>query len=788
MMIKSTNTEKIIVSGIVQGVGFRPTVWHIAQALQLQGDVSNNGDGVVIHVKGSQHQINEFVQQIVTNKPPLARIDHIERSELLSTYSFFESFTILASTKTSVNTGVMADAATCEACLTDIFDANNRRFQYPFTNCTHCGPRLSIIRNIPYDREQTSMASFLLCEDCNDEYTTESNRRFHAQPNACIKCGPQCFLVDNFGNKIVTKNPISDAAQYLLDGKIIAIKGIGGFHLAALASNQQAVSTLRQRKHRPRKPFALMAKNSNMVKEYCLLLQDEKSLIESPAAPIILLSKKENKKLANNIAADQNTLGFMLPNSPLHHLLLNIIDEPIILTSANRSHEPPCINNDTALDKLKYIADFFLLHNRNIENRVDDSVVQFINDAPQFLRRARGYAPQSIILPSEFKEAPQILALGADLKNSFCLLKNGQAIISQHMGDLENYATYSDFRHNITLYQRLFQHQPEHIVVDAHPEYSSNKAGGEIALKQAVPLHTIQHHHAHIASCLAENNYRLHNKAVLGIVLDGLGYGADETLWGGEFLHANYEKSKRLAFFKPVALIGGTVAIKQPWRNLYAQLSTCLGWNWVKKHYNQTGLVNLLAEKPLKTLDAMLDKNINCPLTSSVGRLFDAVAAAVGLCFEHIEYEGQAAIALENKITKKAWKKAQFNPYPFSISQGIVDPSPMWKALLIDIKNAVSTADISAKFHKGLSLIVQEQSGKLIKEHNIKTVVLSGGVFQNKTLFEDIYSGLTNSGLCVLSHRHVPANDGGISLGQVVIVAARLIKENKNIKENENEV
>jgi len=788
VMKKAVSTEKIIVSGIVQGVGFRPTVWRIAQTLQLQGDVSNTGDGVVIHVKGSQQKINQFVQRIISYKPPLARIDNIERSDLISTYSFFESFTILASTKTSINTGVMADAATCKACFTEIFDTNNHRFQYPFTNCTHCGPRLSIIRNIPYDREQTSMANFLLCERCNDEYTTESNRRFHAQPNACINCGPQCSLVDKFGNKIAIENAISDVAQYLLAGKIIAIKGIGGFHLAALASNQQAVSTLRQRKCRPSKPFALMAKDSCMVEKYCLLLKNEKALLESPAAPIILLlkkkqQKKENKKLANNIAADQNTLGFMLPNSPLHHLLLNSIDEPIILTSANISHEPPCISNDTALDKLKDIADFFLLHNRDIENRVDDSVIRFINGAPQFLRRARGYAPQSIVLSSEFNEAPQILALGADIKNTFCLLKNGQAIISQHMGDLENYATYCDFRHNLTLYQRLFQHQPEHIAVDAHPEYSANKTGSEIALNQAVPLHTIQHHHAHIASCLAENNYRLNDKAVLGIVLDGLGYGEDKTLWGGEFLHANYEKSNRLAFFKPVALIGGTVAIKQPWRNLYAQLSTCLGWKWVKKHYNQTTLVNLLAEKPLKTLDAMLDKNINCPLTSSVGRLFDAVAAAVGLCFEHIEYEGQAAIALENKITKKAWKKAHFNFYPFSVSQGIVDSSPMWKALLKDISNAVSTADISAKFHKGLSLIIQDQTDELTKKHTIETVVLSGGVFQNKTLFEDVYNGLTTSGLCVLSHRHVSANDGGISLGQAVIVAARLIKENESKRE-----
>ncbi|PCH98087.1 MAG: carbamoyltransferase HypF [Gammaproteobacteria bacterium] len=769
-------TEKIIVRGLVQGVGFRPMVWHLAHALALQGDVSNNGDGVVIHVKGTADKINKLVQDILINKPPLARIDNIERKALSNTYPFFGSFIISASTMTGSNTGIIADAATCAACLNDVFDSNNHRYQYPFTNCTHCGPRLSIIRNIPYDREQTSMASFPLCERCEKEYNAENDRRFHAQPNACIECGPQCWLVNNLGKKISTITAINDVAQHLLAGKIVAIKGIGGFHLATLASDSTAVSRLRKRKRRPSKPFALMAKDSRMIEAYCLLTNDEKSLLESPAAPIVLLPKKKNKALANNIATNQNTLGFMLPNSPLHHLLLHYINEPIVLTSANISHEPPCVSNNNALSKLKNIADFFLLHNRDIENRVDDSVIMFMNATPQFLRRSRGYAPQSIILPSAFKDAPQILALGGELKNTFCLLKNGQATISQHMGDLENYATYCDFRHNLALYQRLFQHEAKHIAVDAHPEYISTKAGHEIALKQAVPLHTIQHHHAHIASCLAENSYPLHNKAVLGIVLDGLGYGEDNTLWGGEFLHADYQKSNRLAFFKPIALIGGSLAMKQPWRNLYAHLSACIGWTWGENRYHNLPFVNHLSKKPLKTLDAMLEKNINCPVASSVGRLFDAVAAAVGICFEEIEYEGQAAIALENKITQESWVNAQLQAYSFSMSQGIVDPSSMWKSLLKDISNAVSIADISAKFHKGLSLIVQEQACKLTKEHNIETIVLSGGVFQNKTLFEDVYNGLSNNGLHVLYHKNVPANDGGISLGQAVVVAARLIK------------
>jgi len=780
MVMKKISTEKIVVQGIVQGVGFRPKVWHLAQELKLQGDVSNNGSGVVIHVKGFEHCINEFVQNIVNQKPPLARIDKIQRSKLVPTYPFSNSFVITPSTQSSSNTGIMADAATCKDCKNDIFEESNRRFHYPFTNCTHCGPRLSIIRNIPYDRAHTSMSSFPMCTFCNKEYELKSDRRFHAQPNACPECGPRCWLVDNLGKDVETKNAINKTAEYLLAGKIVAIKGIGGFHLAVLASSEIAVNTLRQRKKRPSKPFALMAKNIAMIEKYCVVSKQEKSLLESSGAPIVLLTKKEDSDLAKNIANNQTTLGFMLPNSPLHHLLFSYITEPIILTSANISHEPPCIENDDALLKLKNIADYFLLHDRVIENRVDDSIVRILNDSPQFMRRARGYAPQSFILPEGFNKSPQILALGGELKNTFCLIKNGQAVVSQHMGDLENYATYCDFLHNLTLYKNLFSHDPEHVVVDAHPEYISNKAGIEISTEQNINLHLIQHHHAHVASCLADNQYDLHNKPVLGIVLDGLGYGDDQTLWGGEFLIADYVESKRVAHLKPVALIGGSMAMKQPWRNLYAQLSSCLGWQWVKEHHQEAIVVQQLSEKPLNTLDAMLDKKINSPLASSAGRLFDAVAASVGLCFDNIEYEGQAAIELEGKITKTSWEKVQTHAYPFNISKGIVDPSPMWKALLIDLNRSVSIADISARFHKGLSLVIQKLAHKLTNEHNIETIVLSGGVFQNKTLFEDIHKGLSKTGLSVLSHKNIPANDGGISLGQAAVVAARLMKNNNN--------
>ncbi len=770
------HAEHIHIHGIVQGVGFRPTVWHLAKRFELTGNVSNDGDGVVIKVQGLDAAIDTFVQCLSNEKPALARIDSIERRVHTISPSLDNDFEIISSTHSIANTGVTADAATCDKCIEDILDPTNRRYAYPFTNCTHCGPRLSIVRGIPYDRAQTTMAEFTLCPSCQDEYNSADNRRFHAQPNACPDCGPECWLTDKNGKKLTTRSVVSDAATYIKEHFIVAIKGIGGFHLAIDACNEAVVQRLRNRKQRPSKPFALMAKNMAMIEQYCHVDEQERALLTSSAAPVVLLEKKPQTALANNIAPGHNTLGFMLPYSPLHHLLLNDIDHPIVLTSANTAHEPQCINNDDALTRLANIADYFLLHNRDIENRVDDSVMRIMAGQPQFLRRGRGFAPHSIVLPDDFKSAPQILAMGGELKNTFCLLNNSQAILSQHIGDLENYPTYENYRHTITLYQTLFQHQASQLAVDAHPEYLSNKAGCEIADEQAIELQLIQHHHAHIASCLADNDYPFEGEPVLGVVLDGLGFGDDGNLWGGEFLIADYAHSERMAHFKPVALLGGTVAMKQPWRNTYAHLQACLGWDWVSKHYAELDLVQMLSQKPLATFNAMLEKKLNCPLASSAGRLFDAVAAAVGICSEKIQYEGQAAIELEACITEQAWLEAGQAAYPFLLEEGVLDPAPMWKALLNDLSNVTDLAIISARFHKGLSLAVQQLAIELANNNKINTIALSGGVFQNKTLFEDVKQGLGQQ-FRVLTHKNVPANDGGLSLGQAVIAATRIMRK-----------
>lgn len=799
------HTETIRIRGIVQGVGFRPTVWKIAQQLGLTGNVSNDGDGVLIEVHGQSLSINAFIDTLNKEKPTLARIDSIERerSEYVdnNNLSSTPSFEIIESDASNANTGITADAATCDACLADIFNNNsdnntkeNHRYYYPFTNCTHCGPRLSIIRGIPYDRAQTSMDEFEMCPSCLHEYNSPEDRRFHAQPNACSNCGPHLWLEDNNGKLVSSdndtqdhKDPIIKAAAYIRDKAIVAIKGIGGIHLAVCAgddgSGESAVQKLRIRKKRPSKPFAIMAKDISMIEQYCQVNDEEKALLTSPAAPIVVLNKLSNplskaSQLSPDLAPGQKTLGVMLPYSPLHHLLLNELSQPIVLTSANASQEPQCTDNNQAHKTLSNITDYFLLHNRKIENRVDDSVIRLMAGKPQFYRRARGYAPESLPLPKGFEQADDILAMGGELKNTFCLIKNGQAILSQHMGDLENYKTYEDYRHNLSLYEKLFQHNAKHIAIDSHPEYISNKAGHELAEERNLTLHSIQHHHAHIAACLADNQYPLDGQAVLGIVLDGLGYGSDKQLWGGEFLLADYQQSQRLAHFKPVALLGGSVAMKQPWRNTYAHLQTCLnngnGWDWVVKTYPHLALVTNLSAKPLTTFNAMMSRGMNCPKASSAGRLFDAVAGAIGIRQEHIQYEGQAAIELENCITEQAWLDAKTSAYAFDTNNQL-DPTPMWKAVLHDLSRSISNALISARFHKGLSLAIQEIATRLAKEKDINTIVLSGGVFQNKTLFEDVKQGLEKKKFTLLVHRNVPSNDGGIALGQAVITSAQLL-------------
>ncbi len=779
-------TEEVRVRGTVQGVGFRPTVYRLAKACGLCGDVCNDGEGVLIRVSGSEVAITEFVRRLYEECPPLAKIQEITRSSYEGEVNFSD-FVISSSVSNSRNTEIASDAATCLQCQQEIFDPFSRFYRYPFTNCTHCGPRLSIIRAIPYDRCNTSMSAFAMCAECEREYDDVENRRFHAQPVACHTCGPTAWL-ERADGKPVTASMFSmmddvDAVCTLLQkGEIVAIKGLGGIHLACDATQEAAVQKLRQRKRRYHKPFALMARDLALIDEYCTINNKEKELLTSPAAPIVLLKVTRKKQLAASVAPGQNTLGFMLPYTPLHHLILRRMNRPIVLTSGNVADEPQCIDNEEAREKLGKIADYFLVHNREIVNRVDDSVVRVVNDKVQIIRRARGYAPAPIKLPPGFHHVPPILAMGSELKNTFCLLRESEAILSQHLGDLENSTAFNAYQDTLKLYLNLFAHQPEVIAIDKHPEYLASKLGKELASTNQIKLYSIQHHHAHIAACMAENNIPLDAPPVLGIALDGLGYGADGNLWGGEFLLADYRQFQRLATFKPVPMIGGEKAIYQPWRNTYAHLVTANLWDNCQQKYTDLEIVKFLQKQPLKLLNQLIEQGINSPPASSVGRLFDAVAATIGIYPEEFSYEGQAAIAMEALVdihSLNYHKETLIYPFNFSFLDSIycIDPKPMWQALLHDLQQQISPSVIATKFHLSLAQTIVDLIKRLCQENLIKQVILTGGVFQNCILLTQVTKHLQNLGINVLTHNLVPPNDGNISLGQAIITAAQLITD-----------
>ena len=770
----TTIVQRLRVRGLVQGVGFRPTVWRVANELQLSGDVCNDGSGVLINLIGSADQLARFSSELQAQCPPLARIDSIEEIDADPNLAYV-GFHIVESQQTDVHTGVVADAATCPECLQDTLDRGNRRYLYPFTNCTHCGPRFSIVRAIPYDRANTSMQEFELCEDCAAEYGEPSDRRFHAQPNACPLCGPHVWLSDAQGAMIGCADPVAEAAARLEAGQIVAIKGIGGMHLACDARNAEALNKLRERKHRPHKPLALMASDVAEVRNYCQVSDAEAEALNSPAAPIVVLPMRAPGLLPDAVAPGQKQLGFMLPYSPLHHLLMRRLGGPIVLTSGNLSEEPQCTENEDALKRLNQIADCQLLHNRPIVNRIDDSVVRFDLGEQRMLRRARGYAPAQLALPPGFEQADGLLALGGELKNTFCLIKDGQAILSQHMGDLEDARTFEDYQHNLELYKSLYAFEPETLVIDEHPEYVSAKLGRDWATQQDLLLEPTQHHHAHIASCLGDNGVDIDHAKVIGIALDGLGMGDDGSLWGGEILHADYRGYIRLARLKPVALPGGAQAMREPWRNTYAHLQAAGLWDELAGSQAPLALVQQLQDQPLQTLDIMLERGLNCPPCSSAGRLFDAVAAALELTPARCSYEGQAAMSLEALVD--AAQLAEASAYPFALSEQDdllqLEPTPMWQALLADLADGTDKALIAARFHKGLAQALVDLAAQLAQQYASDTVALSGGVLQNRTLLGLLHDGLSERGLNVLSHRSVPANDGGLSLGQALIAAAR---------------
>ena len=776
----------IRVRGLVQGVGFRPAVWRLARDCGLAGDVWNDAEGVMIRAWGRPADLDQFLRRLEEQPPPLARIDTVEWA-LSEECPIDDGFQIASSRAGEVHTAVGPDAATCPACLAETLDLSDRRYRYPFTNCTHCGPRLSIVRAVPYDRCNTSMAGFRLCPVCRAEYEDPEDRRFHAQPTACPACGPHAWL-ERFADgrtepQLFAETDATEAARaLLLGGSIIAIKGLGGFHLACDACNEDAVAKLRGRKRRYAKPFALMARDLDVIRRYCAVDSQEEALLKSAAAPIVILPATGPGRVATAVAPGHPTLGFMLPNTPLHHLLLRDIDRPFVMTSGNLSQEPQCTDNEEARHRLSAIADYGLFHNRDIVNRLDDSVVRVMFGKPRLIRRARGYAPAPVKLPTGFEHARPLLAVGGELKSTFCLLKDGQAVLSQHIGDLEDAATLADYQKALSLYLALYDHSPKVIAVDLHPDYLSSKLGRERATEDGCRIEEVQHHHAHIASCLVENAIPLHTRPVLGIALDGLGLGLDGTLWGGEFLLADYKTFERVGCFPPVAMPGGAQAVRQPWRNTFAHLDAAIGWEHCKREHAGLELVRTLESKPLATLAAMMRKGINSPQSSSCGRLFDAVAAAVGLCQDAVSYEGEAAIALESIADARALALEDGYPIPILMHpldlNGLttMDLSPLWVAILEDLEGHTPAAVMAARFHRGLVRALIEMVRHIFERENRRLeriVALSGGSFQNNLLLEGVSHTLEGLGLTVLTHSQVPANDGGLALGQAAIAAAR---------------
>lgn len=763
--IKTLISKKITITGAVQGVGFRPFVYKIARQFNLVGEVYNDSAGVVVIVQCTQIQFDQFLSLLKSDVPMLAKIANINIEHDYQSNQFYEDFSIGQSSKGKVSAIVLPDASICKDCIDDITDKNNRRYGYAFTNCTNCGPRFSIIKEIPYDRSSTSMSVFPMCKQCEKEYQNPVNRRFHAQPNACADCGPQLQLTNTLGENIVTDDIIKETVGLLKQGKIVAIKGIGGFHLACLSSIESSVVNLRDRKNRPDKPFALIGKNMAMIKKYCHVSAPEEKLLTAVASPIVLLQQKQHL-LSKRIAPKQTTLGFMLPYSPLHYLLLQELDEPLVLTSGNQSHNPQIIDNQHALNELGKIADYFLVHNRDIINRIDDSVVQFSAGNPRIIRSARGYTPISLPLPKGFENKTNVLALGAELKNTFCLLTESQAIVSQHIGDLKTLESYQDFQNNIDLYQQLYSAKIKHLACDLHPDYLSSKYGDDYAQTKHIQLAKVQHHHAHIAACLFENGRAIDSDKVLGVVWDGIGLGGDSSLWGGEFLLADYVGFKRLAQFEYVPLLGGDKAATQPWRMAYAYF----------KHYHlEKG--NFFTDKPTQNLDDLLNSKMALNVTSSVGRLFDAVAYVLGICPEQISYEAQAAIELEN-LAKSCNNNANLEAYEFDLktpsNHHHIDIKKIWLGILADLQNQVKYSSIAYKFHLSLARLLFELTLQLKQDYQFETVVLSGGVFNNKlllTLVCELFSNIDD--IILLTPSQLPFGDGGISLGQAAICMAR---------------
>lgn len=770
-MTQQRPIQRIDITGVVQGVGFRPFIYRLAHDSELTGWVRNTSWGVEIAVQGKGENLHRFAQQIPQQAPPLAHIESID----VRTWDVDESFDRFRILHSAAQNGgyqlISPDIATCNDCLRELLDPDDRRYRYPFTNCTNCGPRFTIIEDIPYDRPKTTMRVFPMCPDCQAEYDDPLDRRFHAQPNACPVCGPHVSLLDAEGESLAERDEaMRTVAKLVSKGSIVALKGLGGFQLCCDASNPDVVARLRQRKRRPDKPFAVMVKDLDAAKRHVTLNAKSEELLTSPAAPILLLPARADSSIAKGVAPDTLMLGLMLPYTPLHHILLRDVDLPLVMTSGNISEEPIAADNDEAVRRLHGIADYFLVHNRDIYSRYDDSVWFVPPTGPQPMRRARGYAPFPIKLP--FAMRP-ILAVGAELKNTFCLTREEYAFVSQHVGDMENVETVEHYERTLQLYRGLFRINPEFTVHDMHPDYYATR----YAQRQPGPKLAVQHHHAHMVSCLADNGSL---EPAIGVIMDGTGYGLDDHIWGGEFLVGDAAGFERVAHLEYLPLPGGDEAVRHPYRIAAAYVWELLG----QGERVQRALDHhvALAQAEREVLQTMTARGLNTPYTSSAGRLFDAVSALLGLCRE-TTYEAQAAIALE-MASRRADKTDKIYPWrietesepqrwgapPLRMGQSWrIALDELFAALTRDLVQGRPVAEIGRAFHSTLARMIMDNCRRIRRETGLGRVALSGGCFQNGLLLGEVAASLAEQGFDVLLHQQVPCNDGGLSLGQAVI-------------------
>ncbi|AGA28676.1 carbamoyltransferase HypF [Singulisphaera acidiphila] len=746
----------ISISGIVQGVGLRPFVFGLASEFGLHGFVKNQTGGVLIEVEGEDRSVDGFFVALMKRPPPLAQFEEVSWTSCLPRND--TCFRIEASSADATSLIFPSpDVATCDDCLAELFDPGDRRYRYPFLNCTNCGPRFTIIRNAPYDRERTTMESFVMCAACRKEYEDPHNRRFHAEPIACAACGPRLQAVNAQGRSFASEDPLKAAVAALSQGKIVALKGLGGYHLACLAADETAVAELRRRKQRDAKPFALMVADLAGAHAIAEISTSEEALLESRRRPIVLLRRRPGADVAVAVAPGNHDLGVMLPYTPLHHLLLRALGAtPLVMTSGNRSDEPIAYEDDDARERLAGIADLYLTHNRPIHMRCDDSVTRLVEGKELPLRRSRGHAPQPMSLPVACRRPT--LALGGQLKTTFALGRGRHVVLSHHLGDLDHYEAYRAYVDAIAHYERLFAFQPELITHDLHPDYASTRYAAERAGE--IPRVAVQHHHAHVASCMAEHGL---NEPVIGVAFDGTGYGTDGAIWGGEFLTGDYLAFRRAAHLRYVAMPGGEQAIREPWRMAVAHLADAQpqdGSSWFAR----------IPAPALHVVNQQLERRFNAPLTSSVGRLFDAVAALAGVR-DHVCFEGQAAIELEQLASNVAADRA----YPFEIEAGpslVIDTRPLIAGVAADLRKGCAAAVIGRRFQTTLVEVIAAVCGRLAEENGPSTVVLSGGVFMNVLLTTETVARLTRDGFRVYRHQRVPPNDGGLCLGQLAVAAA----------------